>query len=188
MISGKHWSCTESNSCIESRIFRWVASLVEEEGEKEGKCVALGCDKVVKSQVREDECGVCGGDGATCTPHTQIYHRTPPMSEYSLVTTVPAGAWNIEVQEDVPTGNFLALRDNSSSFFLNGDGNSEPSKTFISKSPSCLMSLSLPFTCIHGTAAREEVQVTTTFLTQLRPEYFQWEVGPYTACSVTCGG
>ncbi|KAG0713879.1 A disintegrin and metalloproteinase with thrombospondin motifs 3 [Chionoecetes opilio] len=46
----------------------------------QGKCVALGCDKVVGSRVQEDECGVCDGDGATCTPHTQTYHRTPPMS------------------------------------------------------------------------------------------------------------
>ncbi|KAG0713877.1 A disintegrin and metalloproteinase with thrombospondin motifs 7 [Chionoecetes opilio] len=127
---------------------------------------------------------------------------TPAPSEYSLVATLPAGAWNIEVQEDAPTGNFLALRDNSSSFFLNGEGNQEPSKTFIIEGAKFVYTnvgnremlrargplLQSVFLLIHGTTAREEVLVTTTFLTQLRPEYFQWEVGPYTACSVTCGG
>ncbi|KAG0717681.1 A disintegrin and metalloproteinase with thrombospondin motifs 3 [Chionoecetes opilio] len=134
----------------------------------QGKCVALGYDKVVGSQVREDECGVCAVTGATCHAQHANLHRTPPIqvglhsagvtepfagpilgstlalaarlssdfpraSQYSLVATLPAGAWNIKVQEDAPSGNFLALRDNSSSFVLNGDGNQEPSKTFISE-------------------------------------------------------
>lgn len=167
----------------------------------QGKCVALGCDKVVGSEARVDECGVCGGDGATCSRHTHTYQQTP-ATEYSLVATLPAGAWNIVVQEEVPTRNFLALRDNSSSFTLNGGRSQEPSRSFISEGAKFVYTnsreremlrargpLLQPVSLmIHGSRAQEEVQVTTTFLTQLQQEHYQWEVGPYTACSVTCGG
>lgn len=41
---------------------------------------------------------------------------------------------------------------------------------------------------IHGSAAQESVRVTTSFYTPVDEEYFQWELGSFTACSVTCGG
>lgn len=44
----------------------------------QGKCVAMGCDKIVASTAQEDECGVCGGDGATCIHHQFEYHEVPP--------------------------------------------------------------------------------------------------------------
>ncbi|XP_042238762.1 A disintegrin and metalloproteinase with thrombospondin motifs 3-like [Homarus americanus] len=167
----------------------------------QGKCVAMGCDKVVASMAQEDECGVCGGDGATCINNQFDYHEVPP-TEYSLVATLPAGARNIMIKEEAPTMNFLALTDNSSSFFLNGGRSQEPSKSFISEGAKFLYSsrgerevlqargpLLRPVSImIHGTRAQESVRVTTTFLTQLKQEHYQWEVGPFTACSVTCGG
>ncbi|KAG7159640.1 A disintegrin and metalloproteinase with thrombospondin motifs 14-like 2, partial [Homarus americanus] len=310
----------------------------------QGKCVAMGCDKVVASMAQEDECGVCGGDGATCINNQFDYHEVPPtvlhawkplftnseiswveqteasvkrqsvaatlmdmveaarsvpapgfsdvqvedlqeivcqhqqqptieemleedeeqqptqeddvkpgeptthllteflttiarlgeqleeydtrphprnlmcpalkkvmevmlvrrplLLEYSLVATLPAGARNIMIKEEAPTMNFLALTDNSSSFFLNGGRSQEPSKSFISEGAKFLYSsrgerevlqargpLLRPVSImIHGTRAQESVRVTTTFLTQLKQEHYQWEVGPFTACSVTCGG
>lgn len=41
---------------------------------------------------------------------------------------------------------------------------------------------------VHGSESREEARITTSYLTRPREEHYQWEVGPYTACSVSCGG
>jgi hypothetical protein len=32
---------------------------------------SVGCDNVLGSTKREDECGLCGGDGSTCKPQVQ---------------------------------------------------------------------------------------------------------------------
>lgn len=167
----------------------------------QGKCVSMGCDKVVASRALEDECGMCGGDGATCIHHQSDYHEVPPM-DYSRVAILPAGARNIMIKEETPTMNFLALSDNSSSFFLNGGKSQEPSKSFISEGAKFLYSsrgeremlqargpLLKPVSImIHGSRAQESVRVTITYVTPLKQEHYQWEVGPFTACSVTCGG
>ncbi|KAK3852245.1 hypothetical protein Pcinc_041158, partial [Petrolisthes cinctipes] len=154
----------------------------------QGKCISLGCDGVVGSRTKGDQC------------------------EYSLIATLPAGAHNILVREELPTSNFIALTNSNStttsttsttsSFYLNGNRNQEPSKTFIGEGAKFIYNnhgerellrakgplLSPLSVMIHGTSSMESVRVSTSYLTQLTPEYHQWEVGPNTACSVTCGG
>ena len=39
----------------------------------QGKCVQLGCDKILGSPVSEDDCGVCGGDGTKCRVKTKTF-------------------------------------------------------------------------------------------------------------------
>ncbi|CAL4063966.1 unnamed protein product, partial [Meganyctiphanes norvegica] len=169
----------------------------------QGKCVPLGCDKVMGSKAREDNCGVCGGDGVTCDTHTYHYERVPPR-EYSIVELIPRGARQITVRELTTSRNFLALKDNSSGIVLNGGRRQEPSKSFIAEGTKFKYTGSQtgqneilaakgplldPITImVWGASTGESMRIETSYLLKMKEVYYQWEVGPFTACSVTCGG
>uniref|UniRef100_A0A2C9KG03 PLAC domain-containing protein n=1 Tax=Biomphalaria glabrata TaxID=6526 RepID=A0A2C9KG03_BIOGL len=86
----------------------------------EGKCLHTGCDGVLGSKTPVDHCGVCGGDGSSCRFIRGIFTRTHlPIRAYSEVTTIPAGARNINITELSRSRNHLAL-STSKGYFLNG--------------------------------------------------------------------
>ncbi|XP_068213215.1 A disintegrin and metalloproteinase with thrombospondin motifs 3-like [Palaemon carinicauda] len=167
----------------------------------QGKCISVGCDKVIGSSAKRDDCGVCGGDGGTCTKHEEVYQEIPSLG-YTPVAVLPIGARSIVIQEETPTLNFIALSMNTSSFILNGGRTQEPPNTFISEGARFHYTtegeremlqaigplLNTITVMVHGSPARESVKIHTTFYTPVKEEYFQWESGPFTACSVTCGG
>ncbi|KAK7074247.1 ADAM-TS Spacer 1 [Halocaridina rubra] len=175
--------------------------MAEKKPTRHGKCISVGCDKVISSPKTRDQCGVCGGDGGTCTHHNEVYHAVPPL-DYSVVAIIPVGARNILVLEENATMNFLAIANNSSKIFLNGERTQEPAKTFIIEGAKFAYSnegekemlkavgpLLQPLSVmIHGSPAQETVLVSTSFYTPVQEEYYQWEIGPFTACSATCGG
>jgi hypothetical protein len=68
----------------------------------------VGCDGVLGSGAVVDQCGICGGDGSTCRVISGIFTRTR-LSDYGYhqVTTIPAGACNINITELAPSRNYL---------------------------------------------------------------------------------
>ncbi|XP_008288512.1 ADAMTS-like protein 3 [Stegastes partitus] len=58
-----------------------------------GVCQEVGCDRQLASGAREDNCGVCGGDGSTCqlVRGQALPHLTPEQS-LKTVLEVPAGS------------------------------------------------------------------------------------------------
>ncbi|XP_076822251.1 A disintegrin and metalloproteinase with thrombospondin motifs 3-like isoform X2 [Clavelina lepadiformis] len=89
-----------------------------------GQCVNVGCDKVVGSVLREDDCGVCGGDGRQCRNTQDRYSRKAnrKINNYIKVHKIPQGARHIRITE-VPSSdnsNILALKDRTARrYFLN---------------------------------------------------------------------
>ncbi|XP_077376533.1 A disintegrin and metalloproteinase with thrombospondin motifs 17 isoform X1 [Festucalex cinctus] len=75
-----------------------------------GRCQKIGCDGIIGSWSKEDVCGVCNGDGRSCTVVRGDFNHTGGMG-YVEALVIPAGARRIKVVEDKPSHSFLALKD-----------------------------------------------------------------------------
>uniref|UniRef100_A0A1B0ATJ2 ADAMTS/ADAMTS-like cysteine-rich domain-containing protein n=1 Tax=Glossina palpalis gambiensis TaxID=67801 RepID=A0A1B0ATJ2_9MUSC len=50
----------------------------------QGKCQRVGCDLKIGSTKKVDSCGVCGGDGSSCSSQTLYHWEIAPMSLCSV--------------------------------------------------------------------------------------------------------
>lgn len=83
----------------------------------------VGCDWIVDSNTTEDQCGVCGGYGETCTTIKGEFNKKMNVTDvYFEITKIPSGSRQILIEEIHPSKNFLSIgRANSNQTFLNGD-------------------------------------------------------------------
>ncbi|XP_019495009.1 PREDICTED: ADAMTS-like protein 2 isoform X3 [Hipposideros armiger] len=95
-----------------------------------GKCEPIGCDGVLFSTHTLDKCGVCQGDGSSCTHVTGNYRKGNTHLGYSLVTHIPAGARDIQIVERKKSADVLALADEAGSYFFNGNFKVDSPKNF----------------------------------------------------------
>ncbi|KAM8802469.1 LOW QUALITY PROTEIN: ADAMTS-like protein 2 [Rhynchonycteris naso] len=95
-----------------------------------GKCEPIGCDGVLFSTHALDKCGVCQGDGSSCTHVTGNYRKGNAHLGYSLVTHIPAGARDIQIVERKKSADVLALADEAGSYFFNGNFKVDSPKNF----------------------------------------------------------
>ncbi|XP_054715559.1 ADAMTS-like protein 5 [Uloborus diversus] len=91
----------------------------------DGRCLQVGCDERLGSDVKLDMCGVCGGRNATCVHYKDFYLKQPSheggkRNAYSEVVVIPVGARNIIVRQTVGK-NFLALQDKNNGIIFNRD-------------------------------------------------------------------
>ncbi|KAG8436791.1 hypothetical protein GDO86_007755 [Hymenochirus boettgeri] len=70
-----------------------------------GKCEPVGCDGKLYSARSLDRCGVCGGNGSTCYRVSGNFRKC--VLGYTLITTIPAGAFDILITEKRNTENIL---------------------------------------------------------------------------------
>lgn len=59
------------------------------------------------SDIREDKCRQCGGDGTTCNTLSGVLDTQDLQLGYNDILLIPAGATNIHVQERAPSTNYL---------------------------------------------------------------------------------
>ncbi|ODM97201.1 Papilin [Orchesella cincta] len=86
-----------------------------------GNCLSVGCDGILGSRKRQDKCRVCGGDGSNCNTVQGIFDSNELQVGYNDVLLIPAGATNILVRETQATNNYLAIRNTSGHYYLNGN-------------------------------------------------------------------
>lgn len=86
-----------------------------------GQCKTVGCDGVVGSGKKFDQCGVCGGDNSTCRIVSGLYTRPTLPVGYNLIAKIPSGACNINITELKKSNNYLALRTSSGNYIINGN-------------------------------------------------------------------
>uniref|UniRef100_A0AAQ4QFS6 ADAM metallopeptidase with thrombospondin type 1 motif, 10 n=1 Tax=Gasterosteus aculeatus aculeatus TaxID=481459 RepID=A0AAQ4QFS6_GASAC len=77
-----------------------------------GECKHVGCDRVLGSDVREDRCRVCGGDGSSCVSVEGLFNDSLPEGE---VVRIPKGSVFIHLQELNISLNYLGDQ-----YFING--------------------------------------------------------------------
>ncbi|XP_026493067.2 A disintegrin and metalloproteinase with thrombospondin motifs 7 [Vanessa tameamea] len=98
-----------------------------------GVCYKVGCDWIVNSDVEEDECGVCGGNGSACKTVQGIYNKdTTRQSGFSEVAVIPAGSRNVKIQEKVSPGNYISIGSaKSRKIYLSGARNATLTEYFV---------------------------------------------------------
>ena len=68
----------------------------------------VGCDGIAGSGTQVDQCGVCGGDNKSCRIISGIFTRAHLKHfGYNTITTIPAGACNINITELARSRNYL---------------------------------------------------------------------------------
>uniref|UniRef100_A0A3P8TU92 ADAMTS like 2 n=1 Tax=Amphiprion percula TaxID=161767 RepID=A0A3P8TU92_AMPPE len=84
----------------------------------DGKCEPIGCDGVLFSSNTLDKCGVCQGDGSSCSRVTGNFRRGA-TTLYSFITQIPEGSWDIQIIERKKSADVL-VTDQAGNFFFNG--------------------------------------------------------------------
>ncbi|KAL1506613.1 hypothetical protein ABEB36_005941 [Hypothenemus hampei] len=86
-----------------------------------GICKKVGCDWVVDSKAKEDECGICQGDGTKCDIRKGEYTKQSGVPGYREIVVIPRGARNIRVEETEQSENYIELEHAiHKKFYLNG--------------------------------------------------------------------
>ncbi|RVE74247.1 hypothetical protein OJAV_G00020100 [Oryzias javanicus] len=172
----------------------------------DGVCQTIGCDFVINSNAVEDLCGVCNGNGSTCTTVRRTFEEKEGLG-YVDIGLIPEGARNILIKEVAEAGNFLALRgDNPSRYFLNGgwtiQWNGEykaAGATFTYERTGPMENLTSPGPTLEplwiqllfqetnpGVHYEYTISRNVSEDTDSGSEFF-WKHGSWTECSATCG-
>ncbi|XP_057184990.1 ADAMTS-like protein 2 isoform X2 [Triplophysa rosa] len=85
----------------------------------DGRCEPIGCDGVLFSPNTLDKCGVCQGDGSSCSRVTGNFRRAATLG-YSFIAQIPEGSWDIQIIERKKSADILAVTDQAGNFFFNG--------------------------------------------------------------------
>uniref|UniRef100_T1JGC4 Papilin n=1 Tax=Strigamia maritima TaxID=126957 RepID=T1JGC4_STRMM len=81
----------------------------------------VGCDLILGSNATEDKCRECRGDGSTCKSVQGLFDLDNLLSGYNDILLIPTGATNIHIEERKATNNFLAIRNLTGHYYLNGN-------------------------------------------------------------------
>ncbi|XP_055010314.1 ADAMTS-like protein 3 [Boleophthalmus pectinirostris] len=163
-----------------------------------GVCQEVGCDHQLGSKVKEDNCGVCGGDGTTCRlVRGQVsLHLTPPISPpVKTVVEVPVGSRFLRVSSKGPATMIIE--------WVSERGRREET-SLVSSSSFTLGNTSLDFQKgMDRQTLKSHSPLGTDFIIKMKyggpvdtvvqflfyqPIRFQWRETDFFPCSVTCGG
>ncbi|XP_038557985.1 ADAMTS-like protein 3 isoform X1 [Micropterus salmoides] len=161
-----------------------------------GLCQEVGCDRQLASGAREDNCGVCGGDGSTCrlVRGQAIPHLTPEQS-LKTVLEVPLGSRFLRLNAKGPDmivieAISLQGRKEETSLASVGSyviGNTSldfhrgtDRQTLRTRGP-----LSADYIIKMKYGGSKDTVVQFVFYQPIR---YQWRETDFFPCSVTCGG
>ncbi|KAK9886678.1 hypothetical protein WA026_017598 [Henosepilachna vigintioctopunctata] len=176
----------------------------------QGKCRHVGCDMMLGSKIKEDKCRKCGGDGSTCQTITGRYDKQDLQVGYNNIILIPRGATNILVEEIEPSNNYLAIRNTSGHYYLNGNWRIDfpRTKEFAGcafnygrtpqgfAAPDTITALGPtdePLIIVllyqeRNVGVDYEYSVPTLVNPGNDSEIYVWSFDPFNPCSVTCGG
>uniref|UniRef100_H0X6X6 ADAMTS like 3 n=1 Tax=Otolemur garnettii TaxID=30611 RepID=H0X6X6_OTOGA len=161
-----------------------------------GACQAVGCDRQLGSSAKEDNCGVCAGDGATCRlVRGQSKSHVSPEKREENVIAVPLGSRSVRITVKGPAHLFIeskTLQGSKGEHSFNNAGVFVIENTtveFQKGSERQTFKIPGPLTAdfifkTRYTVARDSV--VQFFFYQ--PISHQWRQTDFFPCTVTCGG
>ncbi|XP_004454757.1 A disintegrin and metalloproteinase with thrombospondin motifs 10 [Dasypus novemcinctus] len=169
-----------------------------------GECKHVGCDRVLGSDLREDKCRICGGDGSTCETIEGVFSSAMPGTGYEEVVWIPKGSVHIFIQDLNLSISHLALKGDQESLLLEGlPGTFQPHRlplagtTFqLRPGPDKAQILEalgpINTSLIVVVQARTEApalryRFNAPIIRDVLPPY-SWHYAPWTKCSAQCAG
>uniref|UniRef100_A0A4X1VKP7 ADAM metallopeptidase with thrombospondin type 1 motif 10 n=1 Tax=Sus scrofa TaxID=9823 RepID=A0A4X1VKP7_PIG len=166
-----------------------------------GECKHVGCDRVLGSDVREDKCRVCGGDGSACETIEGVFSPALLGAGYEDVVWIPKGSVHIFIQD---LNLSLSHLGDQESLLLEGlPGTPQPHRlplagtTFqLRQGPDQTQSLEalgpINASLIVMVLARTELptlryRFNAPIARDALPPY-SWHYAPWTKCSAQCAG
>ncbi|KAF3430423.1 hypothetical protein E2986_10746, partial [Frieseomelitta varia] len=171
-----------------------------------GKCMHVGCDMMLGSDVREDVCRECGGDGSNCNTVSGLFDTDDLQAGYVDIILIPQGATNVVVKEIEPSNNYLAIRNTSGNYYLNGNWRIDFPRSLkfagtifhYSRDPqgfsapdtiTALGPTSEPIYVVdHNVGVHYEYSVPKRVSSHTDADSYTWITDEFSSCSATCGG
>ncbi|XP_066557584.1 ADAMTS-like protein 3 [Amia ocellicauda] len=161
-----------------------------------GICQAVGCDRQLGSNAKEDNCGVCAGDGSTCRlVRGQTMSHVSPEESMKTVIEVPLGSRSMRVTAKGPDSLIIESQTlqggkEEHSFDSLGSYIIENTTVEFHKGPDrqtlkAQGPLGADFIIKVKYAAPRDTLVQFTFY---QPISYQWRETDFFPCTVTCGG
>ncbi|XP_058455699.1 papilin isoform X2 [Malaya genurostris] len=176
----------------------------------DGTCQAVGCDMMLGSNAKEDKCRTCQGDGSGCKTVTGLLDANNLQVGYNDLLLIPSGATNIVISERGPSNNYLAIRNLTGFYHLNGNyridfpralhfagsdwhyerrpqGFAAPDKL------TCLGPTSESVYLVllsqdRNVGVSYEYSVASKSAPVDEPDSYSWTYSPFDNCSAVCGG
>ncbi|XP_034936854.1 papilin isoform X2 [Chelonus insularis] len=176
----------------------------------EGKCMTVGCDMMLGSDAREDACRECGGDGSDCNTVNGSFETNDLQAGYIDILLIPEGATNIVIKEVAPSNNYLAIRNTTGHYYLNGNWRidfprsikfantifhySRDPQGF--SAPDMITALGPTNEAIYvvllyqdrNVGVQYEYSIPKKLAPQADPDSYTWTADEFSECSVSCGG
>ncbi|KAM9242084.1 A disintegrin and metalloproteinase with thrombospondin motifs 10 [Dugong dugon] len=169
-----------------------------------GECKHVGCDRVLGSDMREDKCRVCGGDGSACETIEGVFTPALLGAGYEEVVWIPKGSVHIFIQDLNLSFSHLALKGDQESLLLEGvPGTPQPHRlplagtTFqLRPGPDKTQSLEalgpINTSLVVMVLARTELSTLRYRFNAPIARYalppYSWHYAPWTKCSAQCAG
>ncbi|GBP61289.1 A disintegrin and metalloproteinase with thrombospondin motifs 7 [Eumeta japonica] len=170
-------------------------------------CHKVGCDWIVDSEVEEDACGVCGGDGSACKTVQGIYNKgTTKQTGFSEVAVIPAGSRNVKIQEKVNPGNYISIGSaKTKKVYLSGkrydSSNATLTEYLVAGSPAIYErdrdweKVRIPGPIIEDIKVYQRIYrgrhrnpgVTYQYTVDRQPNRRRWRLSEWSPCSASCG-
>ncbi|XP_070426084.1 ADAMTS-like protein 3 isoform X1 [Equus przewalskii] len=161
-----------------------------------GICQAVGCDRQLGSNAKEDNCGVCAGDGSTCRlVRGQSKSQVSPEKREENAIAVPLGSRSVRITVKGPAHLFIeskTLQGNKGEHSFNSPGVFVVENTtveFQKGSERQTFKIAGPLMADFIFKTRYTVakdSVVQFFFYQ--PISHQWRQTDFFPCTVTCGG
>ncbi|XP_011689368.1 PREDICTED: papilin isoform X5 [Wasmannia auropunctata] len=175
-----------------------------------GKCMHVGCDMMLGSDAKEDACRECGGDGSDCNTVTGLFDTDDLQVGYIDILLIPEGATNIIIKENYPSNNYLAIRNTTGHYYLNGNWRIDfPRSLRFSgtifhyardpqgfAAPDTITALGPTNEPIYvvllyqdrNVGVHYEYSIPKKFSVRTDPDSYTWITDEFSSCSVSCGG
>ncbi|XP_040158601.1 papilin isoform X5 [Anopheles arabiensis] len=176
----------------------------------DGTCQPVGCDMMLGSQAKEDKCRICRGDGSSCKTASGLLDASNLQVGYNDLLLIPAGATNVLISERAPSNNYLAIRNLTGFYHLNGNYRIDFPRTIhfagsdwhYERRP---QGFAAPdrLTCLGPTTesvylvllsqdrnvgVNYEYSVSSKSAPVDEPDSYSWMYTAFEPCTVTCGG
>ncbi|XP_057350761.1 ADAMTS-like protein 3 isoform X6 [Manis pentadactyla] len=161
-----------------------------------GICQAVGCDRRLGSGAREDSCGVCAGDGATCRlVRGQAKAHVAPEKREEHVIAVPLGSRSVRITVKGPARLFIeskTLQGSKGEHSFNSPGVFVVENTTVEfQRGSERQTFKIPGPLMADFIFKTRYPVAKDSVVQFffyQPVSHQWRQTDFFPCTVTCGG